>query len=153
MRTLSRGREGAGRNGIDLGYGQLNARRTSGSEHPLGIVEPGGGTGGNQVIEPGHFRFILRDTDRMGRAVGQQFCPGRRTKLIVDHRHLAALFTKAQHGFGKVSAASSIHPAGAEDQMTGAERGSLFARQLGFAIDVQRGGLVCLHPRLFRRCR
>ena len=84
MRTLSRGREGAGRNGIHLGDGQLNACRTSGSEHPLGIVEPGGGAGGDQMIQPGHFRFILRDTDRMRRAVGQQLCPGRRTKLIVD---------------------------------------------------------------------
>ncbi len=33
--------------------------------------------------------------------------------------------------------------------MTRAERGSLFARQLGFAVDVQRRGLVCLYPGFF----
>ncbi len=149
MRTFCRGREGAGRDGVHLGYGQLNACRTSGGEYALGIVEPGGGAGSDQVIKPGHFRFILRYTDCMCGAVGQQLCSGRGTKLIVNDRHLATLFTKTQHGFSEVGAAGGIHPAGAEDQMTGTERSGLFTRQLGFAVDVQRRGLVCLYPGCF----
>lgn len=42
MWTLSRGREGAGWNCVHLSDSQLNARRASGREYPLGIVEPGG---------------------------------------------------------------------------------------------------------------
>ena len=71
MRTFRRRRERAGRHCIHLVDRQLNACRASGSEHPLGIVEPGGGAGGDQVIKAGDLRLILGDTDRMRRAVGQ----------------------------------------------------------------------------------
>ncbi len=71
MGAFGRGREGAGRYRIELRHRQFNPGLSGFGKHQLGVVKPGGGTGGNQMVKPGNFRSGLRQTDRMGGAIGQ----------------------------------------------------------------------------------
>lgn len=56
MWAFGRGWEGAGRHGIELRDRQFNTCLSGVGKHQLGIVKPGRGAGGNQVIETRHLR-------------------------------------------------------------------------------------------------
>lgn len=50
MRAFGRSREGAGWHGIQLRDHQFNSHLSGFGKHQLGIVKPGGGAGGNQMV-------------------------------------------------------------------------------------------------------
>ncbi|MNH27817.1 hypothetical protein D3C79_879440 [compost metagenome] len=71
MGAFGRGREGTGLHRIELRNRQFNPGLSGFGKHQLGIVKPGGGARGDQMVKPSNLRFILRHADRMSGAVGQ----------------------------------------------------------------------------------
>ena len=76
----------------------------------------------------------------MCRHIGQEFCSGGRTDLVVDDPQLISLGRQPQHSLGKVGAARGINPTGTEGEVFRTPFNRVLAVELGPAVDAQRIG-------------
>ncbi|MNN67405.1 hypothetical protein D3C81_1830380 [compost metagenome] len=84
------------------------------------IAVPRHFAGGRQVIKARQLRALHDLLNGQRRHVGNQICAGRSANLVGDDAQGVSILGQAQHGLGKIIAASAIDPAGAEDQVLAA---------------------------------